>query len=97
LAGTQNLISLGSRPEAERKRIASEGGKASGVAKRKKKMLSQYLTEAINSPILNPQVLDRVVSNFEIKDEADLTYNAGVAVGIIDSAMKRKYGCSKTD
>lgn len=82
-----NLIPLNQRSKEERKRIASEGGKASVEARRKKKMLSEYLDAAINSPIHNTEILNYTLENFDFKED-DLNYNACVVGGLIEAAVK---------
>lgn len=87
MANETNLIPLNQRSKEERKRIASEGGKASAEARKKKKMLSEYLDIAINSPIRKPEILNYTLENFEFK-ENDLNYNACIVGGLIETAVK---------
>lgn len=57
MAGTQNLIPIPKRTKAEQKRITTLGGKASGVARAKKKTLRE-LAEIIGSmPTKNPKTI----------------------------------------
>lgn len=57
MAGTQNLIPMPKRTKEEQKRIATLGGKASGVARAKKKTLRE-LAEIIGSmPVKNPKTI----------------------------------------
>lgn len=83
----KNLIPLNRRSKEERQRIASEGGKASVAARKKKKMLSEYLDAAINSPIQNTKILNYTLENFDFKED-DLNYNACVVGGLIEAAVK---------
>lgn len=87
MANETNLIPLNQRSKEERRRIASEGGKASVEARRKKKMLSEYLDAAINSPIRNTEVLNYTLENFDFKED-DLNYNACIVGGLIETAVK---------
>lgn len=87
MSNEANLIPLNKRTKEERRRIASEGGKASGEAKKKKKMLSEYLTVAINTPIRNEKLMKTAIENFDFKEE-DLNYNASIVIGLMDSAIK---------
>ena len=48
---SDNLISLGDRPEEERTEIARAGGIASGIAKRENKQLRTILAEMLSMPI----------------------------------------------
>lgn len=82
-----NLIPLNQRPKEERQRIASEGGKASQKVQKQKRMLSEYLKAAIDSPIRNTDVYNFTAQNFDFKED-DLNYNAGVAAGILQAAIK---------
>ena len=82
-----NLIPLNRRSSEERHRIASEGGKASAVAKKRKKMLSEYLNIAINSPVQNEKALKYTIENFDF-EEKDLNYNACIAGSLIETAIK---------
>lgn len=83
----QNLIPLNQRSAEERHRITSEGGKASAAARKKKKMLSEYLNVALNSPIRNEKVLQYTIDNFEFKED-DLNHNACIVGGLIEAAVK---------
>ena len=47
MAGEQNLIPISERTPEERKRIAAMGGRASGVAYRKRKLLRECLAELL--------------------------------------------------
>jgi hypothetical protein len=47
MAGTENLIPLNQRTKAEQKEITTMGGKASGEARREKKLLKDLLEEAL--------------------------------------------------
>ena len=87
MANETNLIPLNRRSKEERQRIASEGGKASAEARRKKKMLSEYLDAAINSPIRNTEILNYTLENFDFKED-DLNYNACIVGGLIETAVK---------
>lgn len=87
MSNEANLIPQSQRTKEERQRIASEGGKASQAARKKKKMLSEYLNQALNNPIQNEKVLGIIKNDFAFKEE-DLNYNTAVVAGIISAASK---------
>lgn len=47
----KNLIPLNQRTKSEQRRIASEGGKASGAARRQRKVLRECMTELLDLPV----------------------------------------------
>lgn len=49
----KNLIPFNQRTESEQRRIASEGGKASGAARRRRKALRECMTELLDLPVTN--------------------------------------------
>lgn len=51
MANEKNLISLDKRTKSEQRRIAHEGGKASGEARRAKKTLREYADFLLSLPI----------------------------------------------
>lgn len=53
MAGEQNLIPISERTPEERKRIAAMGGRASGVAYRKRKLLRECLAELLTQDFPN--------------------------------------------
>ena len=67
----KNLVSLADRPEAERKEIASKGGKASGEAKRRAKAFKQALEEVVYSGVHDENFLNNV-EDFPFKQQPDL-------------------------
>lgn len=57
MAGTQNLIPIPKRTKAEQKRITTLGGKASGVARAKKKTLREIAEMVGTMELKNPKLL----------------------------------------
>lgn len=51
MANEKNLIPLNKRTKSEQRRIASEGGKASGEARRTKKTLREYADFLLSLPV----------------------------------------------
>ena len=49
----KNLIPFNQRTESEQRRIASEGGRASGAARRRRKALRECMTELLDLPVTN--------------------------------------------
>lgn len=84
----KDLIPLNRRTKEEQKKIATMGGKASGVARRKKKQTSELLTAMINSPLLNDKAKKSVRSIAGDLEDEDLTVNALMAAGLIKSAAQ---------
>lgn len=51
MANEKNLVPMNKRTKAEQRRIASEGGKASGEARRAKKTMREYAEFLLSLPV----------------------------------------------
>jgi hypothetical protein len=51
VSNEKNLVPFDKRTESERKRIASEGGKASGAARRAKRTMREYADLLLSLPV----------------------------------------------
>ena len=85
MANEQNLIPFGERTESEQREIRSEGGKASGAARRRKRSLREaadlYLSmEPTNTEVWNSLAIAGI-------DPEDIDNQMAVVVGISQKAM----------
>ena len=55
MAGVENLVPMNKRTKAKQKQIATAGGKASGVARRKKRTLREIAEMIGNMEVKNPK------------------------------------------
>lgn len=81
------LIPLNERTKEEQRRIASEGGKASGVARRQRKAIKETVEMILELP-----VMDRKEWNALAKmglDPEEITQQAALAMAIIQNAKKK--------
>lgn len=81
------LIPLNERTKEEQRRIASEGGKASGVARRQRKAIKETVEMILGLP-----VMDRKEWNALAKmglDPEEITQQAALAMAIIQNAKKK--------
>ena len=87
MANDENLVSLADRTTSERREIAIKGGKASGAARRNKKMLRDcidYLLEREDKTVLNED-------GIPMSGAEQLAYNLFVkALGETDTAKAAK-------
>ena len=87
MANDENLVSLADRTTSERREIAIKGGKASGEARRNKKMLRDcidYLLEREDKTVLNE-------NGIPMSGAEQLAYNLFVkALGETDTAKAAK-------
>lgn len=72
--GQENLKSLSDRPAAERKKIASKGGKTSGVKRRENARLSQ--------------IIDKAFERLEVQDGEELTLKEHAVLQAVKRAAK---------
>lgn len=81
------LIPLNERTKEEQRRIASEGGKASGAARRQRKAIKETVEMILGLP-----VMDRKEWNALAKmglDPEEITQQAALAMAIIQNAKKK--------
>lgn len=86
LGKKENLISLDKKSAEERKKIASLGGKASGEARKRKKLMKQQLDILLANKIKDPTVLAKL-EKMGVK-KSDTNYQTAVLVSMILEATK---------
>ena len=79
-----NLISIGTRTTAEQRKIATAGGIASGIARRKKSTIKSLLKDWADSPISNAQ-LKRQAESFGLDTDEG---KAVLTAAILKNALK---------
>ena len=79
-----NLISIGTRTTAEQRKIATAGGIASGIARRKKSTIKSLLKDWADSPISNAQLKKQAESFGLDTDEG----KAVLTAAILKNALK---------
>lgn len=83
-ANGKNGIPLGDRPVEERKKIARMGGIASGVAKRRNKLIKETLEMCLSLKVTEKDKIAKLRSS-GILDE-DMTNQTLIALGVIARA-----------
>lgn len=86
MSNEQNLVSIGDRTTEEQRAITSAGGKASGVARRRKRSMREAAEYYLSLPVMDQKAINR----FE-KDgieAGDIDNQMAVIVGLTKSAMK---------
>ena len=67
MANSQNLIPINKRTKREQKKISQKGGRASGIARKRKaelrRVLDFILTMEVNDPALRKQLEDMGLEN----------------------------------
>lgn len=92
MANEENLIPFNERTESERSEISKKAGKASGVARRKKKAMRQAAAELLNMNIsgskgeVNSAIKQRLRA-FGY-DPEDATFQDAMLVGVMLRALK---------
>lgn len=67
--GHKNLIPFDKRTEAEQRKIATDGGKASGEARRKRKSLKDSMNTLLDLPVTNAKDFNKVAKmGIDIED-----------------------------
>ena len=82
--GHENLNSIGTRRTAEHRKIATAGGIASGIARRKKSTIKSLLKDWADSPISNAQLKKQAESFGLDTDEG----KAVLTAAILKNALK---------
>lgn len=91
--GTDNLVPLNQRTKEEQKAITSKGGKASGVARRKKRDAKSAARLILNLP-----TVDKVTKTLEklgVDDEAEYTNMVSIFAAAYLKAMKGDIGAMR--
>ena len=82
--GHDNLIPLPQRTKEEQRRIAVEGGKASGEARRKRKALKESMNALLELPIVGNGIIEKM-AELGIKTE-DMDNSQLVVVALFQQA-----------
>ena len=85
MANEKNLIPNSERTPSELREICSKGGKASGVARRRKRSLREAADLLLSLPVKDPDALDRILGAGVPVEDAD--YQMAVVVGMTIRAM----------
>ena len=86
MANEQNLIPFGERTEKEQREIQRKGGKASGVARRRKRTVKQAMELVMSLPVSDPKMKAKLKKMGIDMEDAD--NQTAVAVGLMARAMK---------
>jgi hypothetical protein len=86
VANEQNLIPFGERTEKEQREIQRMGGKASGVARRRKKTVKQAVELVMSLPVSDPKTRTKLKKMGIDIDDAD--NQTAVVVGLYGRAAK---------
>ena len=71
MANDQNLIPLDKRTKEEQRAIQSEGGKASGAARRRKRLLKDAVDYYLSLPVTDSKVFNKLVKHGVETDDID--------------------------
>lgn len=86
MANEQNLIPFSERTESEQREIRSEGGKASGVSRRRKRSLREAADLFLSLPVTDNKTFNKLVkSGVNVED---IDYQMAVVAGLTQKAMK---------
>ena len=85
MANEQNLIPFDERTESEQRAIRSEGGKASGAARRRKKSLREAADLYLSLPIRDKRKLNAMLRGGIDPEDAD--NQMAIIVGLAKRAM----------
>ena len=82
----EDLIPMNKRTEAERKRIATAGGKASGEARRRKKSLREAAEVYLALPVSDRQRWNKLTRKYI--DAEDIDNQMAMIVGLTEAATQ---------
>lgn len=82
----ENLVSLADRTTEEQRKIARQGGKASGEARRRKKNMKECLQLLLQLDVKNPRVREQL-SKLGVTDE-EMTNEMAMMVSVMNKATK---------
>lgn len=85
--GHDNLIPLNRKTKEEQRRIASQGGKASGEARRAKKNVKECLKLYSEMLVTSPEVKSALKKS-GVADAEEMTYSMAMALQFMTSAMR---------
>ena len=85
--GHDNLIPLNRKTKEEQRRIASQGGKASGEARRAKKNVKECLKLYSEMLVTSPEIKSALKKS-GVADPDEMTYSMAMALQFMTSAMR---------
>ena len=81
--GQENLIPLNKRSKAEHRKIAANGGKASGESRRKKRDMKKAAEMLLNMPVaMSQSSIKSVMRSFGIAEE-DMSYQVAIMTAML--------------
>lgn len=86
MANEQNLIPNSERTPSELRKMCSNGGKASGVARRRKRTIKQAMELVMSLPVSDPKTRTKLKKMGIDLDDAD--NQTAVVVGLMARAMQ---------
>ena len=81
----KNLVSIGDRTTEEQRRITSAGGRASGVARRRKRSLREAADLYLSLPVANRKKWNAIAK--EGVDPEDIDNQMAMIIGLTQAAM----------
>ena len=81
----KNLVSIGDRTTEEQRRITSAGGRASGVARRRKRSLREAADLYLSMPVANRRKWNAIAK--EGVDPEDIDNQMAMIIGLTQAAM----------
>lgn len=81
----KNLVSIGDRTTEEQRRITSAGGRASGVARRRKRSLREAADLYLSLPVANQKKWNAIAK--EGVDPEDIDNQMAMIIGLTQAAM----------
>lgn len=88
--GHENLIPMQDRTPEEQRKITTAGGKASGIARRKKKNLKELTQMLLENPVVSEEAKAQIKLLFPNVDTEDLTNGMAMTANILLSAITSK-------
>jgi DNA-directed RNA polymerase subunit F len=85
--GHDNLIPLNRKTKEEQRRIASQGGKASGEARRAKRNVKECLKMYSELLVTSPEIKSALKKS-GVADAEEMTYSMAMALQFMTSAMR---------
>lgn len=85
--GHENLIPMQKRTAEEQRKITTAGGKASGIARRKKKNLKELTQMLLENPVFSEEAKKNIKMLFPDVDVEDMTNGMAMTANILLSAI----------
>lgn len=95
MANDENLIPMNRRTKSEQREIATAGGKASGVARRKKRDMRKAAEMLLNMPVSNKQSSMKAMLSALGIGEEDMDYSMGIMAAMLVQAANGNVNAAK--